>query len=140
MRTRRGRVVVPLALVLASASFASGLLPTDAAPQGTLLIRGADSGSHLVVSASGGAIFVSGYMAPGRPQGCRLTAGRNGADCSLEGVAAIEIEMGPNGDLVEIADPLPVPLVAHLGGGSDKLVANGEADVCYSEGARRNRC
>ena len=37
-------------------------------------------------------------------------------------------------------DPLPVPLTAYLGSGSDKLIGNAEADTCYPQGTRRNRC
>ena len=42
--------------------------------------------------------------------------------------------------MVEILDRLPVPVTAHLGGGSDMMIANGERDTCYPEGSRRNRC
>ena len=42
--------------------------------------------------------------------------------------------------MVEILDRLPIPLTARLGGGSDKMIANGEPDSCYPEGSRRNRC
>ena len=50
------------------------------------------------------------------------------------------VEMGPANDKVEVLDPLPVPLTAHLGGGSDKLIGNAEPDTCYPQGTRRNRC
>jgi hypothetical protein len=114
--------------------------PAVATPGGEIVIHGASSGSHLTVSVSGNHLVVDGYMAPTDPAGCRFTDGRNGAVCPLRGADGLEIDMGPNGDLVEILDKLPVPLVAHLGSGSDKLVANGEPDTCYSEGSKRNRC
>lgn len=130
--------LIPIVAALAAAI--SLVVPGSASPQGQIVIRGAASGSHLTLTVSGGRVVVDGYMAPDRPQGCRFTRGRNGAACPLGGVASITIVMGPHGDLVEVLDRLPVPLTAHLGGGSDKLIANGERDTCYSEGARRNRC
>ncbi len=48
--------------------------------------------------------------------------------------------MGPSDDKVEVLDPLPVPLTAYLGAGSDKLIGNAEPDTCYPQGTRRNRC
>ena len=50
------------------------------------------------------------------------------------------IEMGPANDKVEVLDPLPVPLTAYLGSGSDKLIGNAEPDTCYPQGTPRNRC
>jgi Ca2+-binding RTX toxin-like protein len=52
----------------------------------------------------------------------------------------IEIDLGPSTDFVEIADPMPLPVTAYLGDGSDKMIGNSERDTCYSQGARRNRC
>ena len=39
-----------------------------------------------------------------------------------------------------IDSPMPIPVTARLGGGSDKFIGNDEPDTCYSEGAKRNRC
>ena len=132
---RRLRIGMPVAAIVAVL-----LLPTAAVPASRIVIFGAESGSHLVLSVRGGDVVVDGYMAARQPTGCRFTRGRNGAVCPLANVAAIEVEMGDHGDLVEVAKRLPVPFTARLGGGSDKLIANGEPDTCYSEGARRNRC
>src|SRR5689334_23055208 len=115
-------------------------LPGTATTGGEIVIRGAGSGSNLEVGVSGDHLVVHGYLAPGPQQECRVTSPRIDAVCPLRGVGGVEIQMGPSGDLVRITDKLPVPLVAHLGGGSDKMIANGEPDTCYSEGARRNRC
>jgi Ca2+-binding RTX toxin-like protein len=114
--------------------------PTIASPQGEIVIRGADSGSHLRLTVSGANIVVDGYMAPDRPVGCRFTHGRNAAVCPLAGIGSIEVDMGPSDDKVEVLDRLPIPLVTYLGAGSDKLIGNGEPDTCYPQGTRRNRC
>jgi hypothetical protein len=124
----------PLALLLLL------LAPTAATPEGGVVIEGAASGSHIAVSLAPDGLVVHGYMEPGATEGCHPTHGRMEALCSLEGAGLIEIDMGPNGDFVEVLDSMPLPIVAHLGGGSDKMIANGEQDTCYPEGARRNRC
>lgn len=62
------------------------------------------------------------------------------AVCPVAGVRLIEVNMGPSGDKIEVLDSLPIPLVTHLGNGSDKLIGNNERDTCFPEGARRNRC
>lgn len=108
--------------------------PTPAAPAGRVVIHGVESGSRLRLTASGSNIVVDGYMAPERPVDCRLTRGRDAAVCPLAGAAAIEVDMGPSGDKVEVLDRLPLPLTAYLGSGSDKFIGNGEADTCYPQG------
>jgi Ca2+-binding RTX toxin-like protein len=118
-----------------------GLLvfPTTATTAGKLVIRGAETGSHLSLSVSDESILVAGTMG-GKPTGCTFTHGHNAATCPLAGATEIEIEMGPADDKVDVADPLPIPLTVHLGDGSDKLLGNDEDDTCYSEGTKRNRC
>jgi hypothetical protein len=116
------------------------LLPAAASPEGVIVIRGAESGSHLRLSISGNDLMVNGFMAEGEPVGCSLTHGRNAAICPLENVATIEVDTGAGDDKVEVLNGLPMPLTTKLGGGSDKLIANSEADTCYPQGARRNRC
>jgi Ca2+-binding RTX toxin-like protein len=133
----RLRQVLPAAALAVLATLATA---TAASPAGTIVVYGARSGSHLVLSSQGSRLVVEGNMARTRPHGCRLQRDGMRAVCSLRGVSAIELQMGPSGDLVEVANKLPVSLVAHLGGGSDKFIGNGERDTCYSEGARRNRC
>jgi hypothetical protein len=108
--------------------------------QQRIFLRGADSGSHLTLSVRGDRIVVDGPMARSKPAGCRFGWRRSITLCALAGVGSMEVDMGPSADLVEVADPLPVPLTVRLGGGSDKFVGNSEPDVCYPEGARRNRC
>ena len=134
---RPAAALLALALSLFALSLAA---PTTAIPEGQIVIRGAASGSHLRLTVKRDRIVVDGRMARHRPVGCHFTVGHHGAVCPLNGVGGIEIEMGPEGDMVEILDRLPIPLTARLGGGSDKMVANGEADTCYPEGSRRNRC
>jgi Ca2+-binding RTX toxin-like protein len=113
--------------------------PSAASPAGQIVIYGAGSGSHLTLSTKDGSLVVKGQMAPARPRGCRVTRPRM-AVCSLRQADAIELQMGNSGDFVEVADPMPVPITAYLGGGSDKMIGNAERDTCYSQGARRNRC
>ena len=62
------------------------------------------------------------------------------AVCSTRDVSSIEVQMGPSGDFVRVADALPVPLTVYLGDGSDKFIGSGERDTCFPGGARRNRC
>jgi hypothetical protein len=111
-----------------------------ATPQGRLVVAGAASGSHLKLSLAGKLLTIEGWLARAQPPGCRFAGNRHVALCPLGDVGAVELDMGPQGDFVEVEDQLPVPLIVHLGDGSDKFIGNGEPDTCYSEGARRNRC
>jgi Ca2+-binding RTX toxin-like protein len=115
-------------------------LPSVASPAARIVVFGAASGSHLKVTRSGDDIVVRGAMAPTRPQGGRFISGHRIAVCPLAGARGIEIDMGPSNDFIEVLDPLPLPLTAHLGDGEDKFIGNAEEDVCYPEGSRRNRC
>jgi Ca2+-binding RTX toxin-like protein len=133
MPGRRSLAVVIVAL-------ASLVVPTAASTAGQIVIYGAASGSHLELSASNGKLVVDGWMAKQAPHGCRLVAGRERAVCNLSGADRIELQMGNSPDFVRVGSPLPIPVTAHLGGGSDKFIGNAENDTCYSEGSRRNRC
>jgi RTX calcium-binding nonapeptide repeat (4 copies) len=128
-------LVLPLALLALLL-----LAPSAATPAGRIQIHGAASGSHLVLSTQNGRLVVTGLQARAHPQGCRLDPDRMRSVCSLKQAAAIEIRMGDSGDFVEIANRMPVPVTAYLGGGSDKFIGNSETDICYSQGSRRNRC
>jgi hypothetical protein len=88
----------------------------------------------------GGRLVVRGLMARARPTGCRFVRYRLLATCSLRRAGAVEVEMGPSGDMVRVLERLPAPLTVRLGDGSDKFIGNGERDTCFSEGSRRNRC
>jgi len=113
----------------------------SASPKGgVILIRGADSGSHLRLTVSGGELLVNGQLAAEIPSGCRPAPGYSAASCRLTETSSVVIEMGPADDKVTVLDPLPVPLTAYLGSGSDKLIGNAEADTCYPQGTPRNRC
>jgi Ca2+-binding RTX toxin-like protein len=114
--------------------------PTAASPAGQIVLYGANSGSHLSLSTKHGRLVAKGRMAHAHPRGCRFTRGHLVAVCRLTGASAVEVQMGPSGDFVEVSDKLPIPLTVYLGAGSDKFVGNGERDVCYSQGSRRNRC
>jgi RTX calcium-binding nonapeptide repeat (4 copies) len=127
-------------LICSLAILALLVVPSAASPAGQIVIFGTHAGSHLVVTTDGGKVNVHGRMGRARPIGCHLSRNRMNATCSMRGVAQIEIDTGPDGDFVHIADPMPFPVIAHLGAGSDKFIGNTERDTCYSEGARRNRC
>ncbi len=116
-------------------------LPAVATPVSKIVIYGSHKGSTLRLHPRGHhKIVVKGNMARHHPRGCHFTRGHRKAVCSTRGVGAIEVQMGPKGDLVKVTKRLPLPLVVHLGRGSDKFVGKGERDICFSEGSRRNRC
>jgi hypothetical protein len=127
-----------LAGVLAVAALLA--LPAAANTAGLIVIFGSHSGSTLNLTPHGHRLVVKGNMAHQHPRGCRFKRGHRLAVCSLRGVSAVEVDMGPSGDFVRVDKRLPVPLTVHLGSGSDKFIGNGERDTCYSEGSRRNRC
>jgi Ca2+-binding RTX toxin-like protein len=127
-------------LILGAAALLFCGLGGSASPQGGIVIRTAGSGSHLRLTVSGSRLLVNGRLASATPAGCRLTRGRSAASCGLAEAASVVVEMGPADDKVEVLDPLPVPLTAYLGKGSDKLIGSAEADTCYPQGTRRNRC
>jgi Ca2+-binding RTX toxin-like protein len=131
----RGTATVALAAALVLT-----LSCASASPRGEVVVHGAASGSHLRLGMRGGDLVVHGWMARRAGAGCRLAHHRKLAVCNLRRADRIEVDMGPSGDFVEVAERLPLPLTVHLGDGSDKFIGNGERDTCYSEGARRNRC
>jgi hypothetical protein len=113
---------------------------SSAAPQRAIVVRGGASGTHLRLTVSGSQLLVNGQLAEAEPVGCSLIRGFSTAICGLEEAGSVVIETGSSNDRVEVLDPLPVPLTAYLGGGSDKLIGNAEQDICYPQGSRRNRC
>ncbi len=114
------------------------ILPTTASTEGEIVIHGPTSSSHLRLTVKGNAMVVDGYLDRRSQVGC--SEGQHDVICSLAGVDRIEVDMGPSDDKVEVLDPLPVPLTAHLGAGEDKLIGNAEPDTCYPEATKRNRC
>jgi hypothetical protein len=114
--------------------------PTVATPAGKIVVYGAHSGATLTLTAKGGKIVVKGNLARHRQPGCRFVRGHRVAVCSTRNASSIEIQMGPSGDFVRVAERMPVPLTVYLGAGSDKFIGNGERDTCYPGAARRNRC
>jgi Ca2+-binding RTX toxin-like protein len=110
-----------------------------AAPEGRIVIHGAEAGTHLRLSVSGGDLIVTGPMAEAT-EGCQLAPGNGAATCPLSDAGQVEIDTGPANDKVEVLNKLPVPLIAYLGAGSDKLIGSGEPDSCHPQGTPRNRC
>jgi Ca2+-binding RTX toxin-like protein len=116
------------------------IAPTAGSADGPLVIQGAPSGTHLRLTLSNdGQLVVNGFMASDSA-GCQVIHPRTLDVCPLTGVPFIEVDTGDNGDKVEVLAPMPVPLTAHLGDGSDQFIGNAEDDTCYPEGAQRNRC
>ncbi len=112
--------------------------PPVSGGNGTIVVEGANEESHLRVSRNGNSIQIHGHFSS--QVGCALTSGHNTLTCPTGGVHELEFNMGPYDDKVEIDSPLPFPVLARLGSGSDKFIGNDEADTCYSEGSKRNRC
>lgn len=115
-------------------------MPSAVSGAADIVVAGAPSGSTLRLSVHDGSILVDGNMARRNPVGCQFTVHHRAAACPTGGAAAIEVNMGASGDFVRVEKSLPLPLVVHLGGGSDKFIGNGERDICFGEGSRRNRC
>ena len=111
----------------------------SASPESQIVLRGANPGTHLMISGNERRLIVHGWVSRSRSEGCRFQPGHR-AVCSLRHVGSVVVVMGPSGDMVEVLKRLSVPLTVHLGDGSDKFIGNGERDTCYPEGARRNRC
>jgi hypothetical protein len=124
--------------ILALAFF--GLSGSASPRGGIILIRGDDSGSHLRLTVSGGQLLVNGHLTAEGPSACRRARGYRTASCRLAEASSVIVEMGSANDKVTVLDPLPVPLTAYLGSGSDKMIGNTEADTCYPQGSPRNRC
>jgi Ca2+-binding RTX toxin-like protein len=112
---------------------------SSATPEGRIVIRGAESGTHLQLSLSGSNLIVNGPMGDAT-EGCGFVRDQVEASCPLADAGSIEIDTGPANDKVTVLDRLPLPLTAYLGDGSDKLVGNAESDTCYPQGTPRNRC
>jgi Ca2+-binding RTX toxin-like protein len=127
-------------LILAAAALIFGGLCGTASTQSGIVIRTAEEGSHLRLTVSGNQLQVNGRLADAAPAGCRFMRARSVTSCGLAEASSVVVEMGPADDKVEVLDPLPVPLTAYLGAGSDKLIGNAEADTCYPQGTARNRC
>jgi Ca2+-binding RTX toxin-like protein len=131
------RRLLSVLAVAAALTLVSG--PGIAVPEGSIAIRGPASGTYLRLSVDGHHLFVSGPMAD-LSRNCHFTRGNSRAVCALRGVGSIEIETGPSDDKVEVLNRLPTPLTVYLGNGSDKLIGNAEADICFPQGTPRNRC
>lgn len=137
---RRSYSALLLALVSAALVLIVPAGGTTAAPSERIVLHGAHSGSTLKLSLRGGRLIVRGLMARARPTGCHFRRHRLLAACRLDRATSIELDMGPSGDMVRVVDPMPVPVIVHLGDGSDKFIGNSERDFCYPGGNRRNRC
>ena len=102
------------------------LVPSIASSEGVLVLHGSHASSHPRFSVKGSDLVLhkrQGMHYPGG-SGCRNT--HPGFRCSLGPYGRVEIIMGPSDDKVEIDSPMPVPVTARLGGGSDKFIGNDE--------------
>jgi hypothetical protein len=134
----------PLSLSALIVAVATPLaVPASAVPERRIVLHGSNQASHPRLSVVGSNLVLVKRqgMSFDASSGCSLVNRGRGIECPLgEGVGAIEVIMGPDEDKVQVMDPLPVRLIARLGGGSDQLLGNSEPDTCYPEGAKRNRC
>jgi hypothetical protein len=109
------------------------------AVNGKIVIHGPTDEAHLRVKRiSASSLEIHGQYAS--QAGCSLVSGHNTLSCPIGDIKELEFIMGPSNDKVEIESPLPFPVTAHMGAGSDKFIGNDEPDTCYSEGTKRNRC
>ena len=141
--TRQGSLRATLAVAaLVFAGFLTLSAGAESASARQIVIHGAHSGSTLYLKTAHKGLVVRGYMARSRPRGCRWVRYRMKVRCPFRhrGIRSIKVEMGPSGDWVEVKERLPVPLFVYLGKGRDKFIGNGERDICYPQGSRRNRC
>ena len=136
-RRQAARAIAPVAaLILMSVVFLG--VPASASPAAGIVIHGPSGSSHLRLTVKGDSLVVDGFLNRRSQTGC--SEGQHDVVCPLAGVDRIEIDMGPEDDKVEVLDPLPVPVTARLGAGSDKFIGNSEPDTCYPEATKRNRC
>src|SRR4029077_5175939 len=139
-RKRSGMGVASAIGVALTLALTLVLAPSIASSEGVIVLHGSDAPSHPRFLVQG-----SNLVLP-REQGMHFESGSPcehtdpGISCALDGAGLVEIVLGPQEDKGEIHDPLPVPVVARLGDGSDQFIGNDEPDTCYSEGAKRNRC
>jgi Ca2+-binding RTX toxin-like protein len=124
---------------LAAAALLLLVVAGSANPESRIVVRGAESGTHLRLSVSGSDLVVTGPMVDAT-EGCRFTSGQGAATCPLEDIGSVEVDTGPGNDKVEVLNRLPLPLTVYLGSGSDKFTGNAEPDTCYPQGTSRNRC
>src|SRR3954469_18539481 len=84
-------------------------LPSAATPVSKIVIFGSHGGSTLRLHPRGhNKLVVKGNL-PRRLRGCHFPRAHRKAVCSLRGVGAIEVKMGPKGDLVKVTKRLPLP-------------------------------
>jgi Ca2+-binding RTX toxin-like protein len=88
----------------------------NATTEGRIVIHGAETGTHLRLSVSGGDLLVTGPMAEAT-EGCQLAPANGAATCPLSDAGQVEVDTGPYNDKVEVLNKLPVPLIAFLGAG-----------------------
>jgi Ca2+-binding RTX toxin-like protein len=127
-------------LIFSLAILAILVAPSAAIPAAQIVIYGAEEGTHMTLSTKGDTLVVKGHQAETPPKGCHFTVYRQVAACNLNLADSIEIQTGQSGDFVRVLDPLPVPVTAYTGAGSDKFYGNSERDTCYTQGDKKNRC
>src|SRR3954447_23949349 len=79
-------------------------LPTVATPAGQIVIYGTHKGSTLTLRTKGSHIFVKGNVARHGLVGCHFARGHRVAVCSSRNASRNEVQMGPSGDFVRVAD------------------------------------
>lgn len=142
MRLRRLKAWAKVlsAVSLALVAIALVAVPSIASSEGVLVLHGSSGPSHPRFTFDGSDLVLAKYQGMHYASGSDCENTDPGFRCSLDSYGVIEIVMGPSEDKVEIDSPMPVPVIAHLGAGSDQFIGNDEPDTCYPEGTKRNRC
>ena len=129
-------------VVWLSSSTGASSAPTasSSASRPHLTIHGPWRGSTLELSVRNGRLKLRGLMPHRHQRGCRFRRHFLRGTCRLAGMSYVKLKMGPHGDFVRVTHRLGLPLRVYLGHGSDKFIGNGERDLCFPGGSRRNRC
>lgn len=141
MAFRFGRRLLVVALALSALLVVPSVASPAAQRAAQIELFGAHGGTHMTLATKGAhGLVVKGHMAKARPHGCRFVRYRKVAVCNLARASSVEIHTGPASDFVRVLDPLPVPVTAYTGAGSDRFYGNDEPDACFTQGSKKNRC
>jgi hypothetical protein len=132
--------IAVLIAALAVVAWLSSSTGASSASRPHLTLHGPQRGSTLRLSVSHGRLVLRGRMPHHHQRNCRFRHHFLRGSCRLAGMRYVKLKMGPRGDFVRVTHRIGRPLVVLLGPGSDKFIGNGERDICFPGGSRRNRC
>ncbi|MDP9276766.1 MAG: hypothetical protein M3O76_00975 [Actinomycetota bacterium] len=107
-----------------------------------LVIKGSDGGDHVTIGldSSGSDFVLNGYFPGSVPGSCQAEKPQKKLLCRTAGITEVLVDLGAANDKLEILDPLPSTVIAHLGSGNDRMSGNGEPDTCYMDGGAKKQC